>query len=119
MNEFQQLMQETTLFVTDRNWDQFHNPKDLAISLSLEAAELLECFQWKSSEDAVAKNRSEIIKEIADIMVYCMMLSNKLDFDLLEAVRIKMAENVKKYPVELAYGRSDKYTELGKGASDK
>lgn len=114
MDKFTELHQSIARFVTERNWDQFHNPKDLAISLSLEAAELLDCFQWKTSEEAVSKNRSNMIREIADIMVYCIMLADKLDFDLLEAVKNKMDENSRKYPVELAYGKSDKYTELGK-----
>ena len=113
MEQFDRIKDLVLKFSKDRNWDQFHNPKDLALSLSLEASELLECFQWKESDIAVKKNRDNMIKELADIVVYCIFLSDKLEVDLLEAVENKMQENALKYPVELSYGRAEKYTELG------
>lgn len=99
-------------FRDERNWKQFHNPKDLAISLSLEANELLELFQWKSSEEAVAKNRDKMAEELADVLAYAINLADVLDLDLDEIVRKKMAKNARKYPVELAKDRKEKYDEL-------
>lgn len=95
-----------------RNWKQFHSPKDLAISLSLEASELLENFQWKSSEEAVEKNFSKIRDELADVLYYTLLLSHDLGIDIEEAMMDKMKKNQEKYPVEKAYGSNKKYTEL-------
>ena len=100
-------------FRDERNWKQFHNPKDLAISLSLEAAELLEVFQW-SGADLSAEGKAEKIKEeLADIVNYCILMADRCGLDLDQIVRDKVQLNAKKYPVEKAYGRKDKYTELG------
>lgn len=99
-------------FRDDRDWKQFHNPKDLALSLSLEAAELLELFQWKSSEEAVQKNREKMKEELADVMVYCLDMADVLGFDPDEIIREKMAKNAAKYPVDKAKGSAKKYTEL-------
>lgn len=99
-------------FVEERNWGQFHNPKDLALSLSLEAAELLELFQWKSSSEAVEKNRERMKEELADVIVYAVDFAYVLGFDLDEIIRDKMAENREKYPVEKAKNSSKKYNEL-------
>lgn len=99
-------------FRDERNWRQFHNPKDLAISLNLEAGELLEIFQWKTSEEALEKSLSEIKDELADIAYYVLLLSHDLDIDLKEAIKEKLAKNEAKYPIDKAYGSNKKYTEL-------
>ena len=99
-------------FVEERNWKQFHNPKDLALSLSLEASELLELFQWKTSEEAVAKNREKMKDELADVIVYALDFADVLGFDLNEIITEKMKKNREKYPVEKAWNSSKKYDEL-------
>lgn len=98
-------------FVKERNWEQFHNPKDLAISLSLEASELLELFQWKSNDEALA-NIDDMKDELADIIVYAIDFASVLGFDLNEIIRNKMRKNREKYPVEKAKNSNKKYTEL-------
>ena len=95
-------------FTEDRDWDQFHTPANLAKSISIEANELLECFQW-SDEDY---NLDNVKEELADVLVYCRNMLDKLGLDEDEIVNAKMTKNEQKYPVEKAKGRSDKYTEL-------
>ena len=95
-----------------RDWKKFHNPKDLAISISLEAAELLEVFQW-SGEDVEVDSEKKINKvkeELADVMIYSILMSDTLGLDISEIINNKLEENNKKYPVEKAYGKADKYT---------
>ncbi|MHA4095914.1 nucleotide pyrophosphohydrolase [Bacillus cereus] len=99
-------------FRDERNWGQFHNAKDLAISLNLEASELLETFQWKSSEEAIETKMQEIKEEVADVMIYLLMLSDKLNIDLEEVVHVKLVKNAEKYPVEKAFGSNKKYNQL-------
>ncbi|MGX5598752.1 nucleotide pyrophosphohydrolase [Bacillus cereus] len=99
-------------FRDERNWSQFHNAKDLAISLNLEASELLETFQWKSSEEAIETKMQEMQEEVADVMIYLLMLSDKLNIDLQEVVHAKLVKNAEKYPVEKAFGSNKKYNEL-------
>ena len=99
----QETIYEVLKFRDDRNWKQFHNPKDLAISISLEAAELLEVFQW-SAED--------IREELADVLNYCILMADACGLDMDEIVLEKIRKNEKKYPVEKAYGHKEKYTEL-------
>lgn len=99
-------------FRDDRNWEQFHTPKDLALSLSLEASEVLENFQWKSSEEAVKDNLENLKDEIADVMIYSLLLAEKLGIDPEEAIIQKIKKNEQKDPVEKAFGKSKKYTEL-------
>ena len=99
-------------FVTERDWDQFHNPKDMAISLSLEAAELLEVFQWSGTDLEVKAKRPQMAEELADVLMYCIMLSQVLELDVEEIIRAKLVKNRQKYPVEKAYGSAKKYTEL-------
>ena len=106
------LLQKLIEFRDQRNWKQFHNPKDLAISLVLEAGELLENFQWKSSEQAVHEKSAGIEEEMADILMYLLLLSNELGIDLEKAVIDKIAKNVEKYPESKSYGSSKKYTDL-------
>ncbi len=105
-------IEECINFVKERNWEQFHNPKDLAISLSLEAAELLELFQWNTSDEAVEKNRDKMKDELADVIVYAIDFATVLGFDLNEIILEKMAKNRLKYPVEKARGSKKKYDEL-------
>lgn len=95
-------------FKEDRNWDQFHSPANLAKSISIEANELLECFQW--SDDNY--NLEHVKEELADVIVYCQDMLDKLELDADEIVNAKMDKNEAKYPVEKARGRADKYTEL-------
>ena len=100
-------------FRDDRNWKQFHNPKDLAISVSLEASELLEIFQW-SADDLFCENKKEKIEEeLADVLNYCILLADVCGLDLDEIIQKKVRRNSEKYPVELAFGNKAKYTELG------
>jgi NTP pyrophosphatase (non-canonical NTP hydrolase) len=106
------LVQQIIQFRDERNWEQFHNPKDLAISLSLEASELLENFQWKSSEEALDKNLNNIKDELADVLIYALSLSDVLGIDPEEAVIQKLEKNRAKYPVEKAYNSNKKYNEL-------
>lgn len=109
---FEEAAEKALAFREERDWTQFHNPKDLAISISLEAAELLEVFQW-SGQDVVVKAKDEIIKEeIADVIIYCIYLADTLGLNLADVISSKLDKNAKKYPVEKARGNARKYTEL-------
>jgi dCTP diphosphatase len=102
-------------FCDDRDWDQFHNPKDLAISLVLEAGEVLEHFQWKNDAEMSVHSKThkaDVAEELADVFYWVLLLSNKLDIDLIDAFKKKMAKNEQKYPVDKAKGSHKKYTEL-------
>ena len=99
-------------FRDDRNWRQFHNPKDLAISVSLEAAELLEIFQWSADDLVCADKLDKIREELADVLCYSVLLADRCGLDMDEIIREKMKRNAEKYPVEIAYGNKAKYTEL-------
>ena len=95
-------------FTEDRDWDQFHSPANLAKSISIEANELLECFQWSDTD----YNLEHVKEELADVIVYCQNMLEKLNLDVDEIVNDKMAKNEMKYPVEKARGNAAKYTEL-------
>lgn len=95
-------------FSEDRDWDQFHSPANLAKSISIEANELLECFQW--SDDNYDIN--EVKEELADVLVYCRNMLDKLNLDEDEIVNAKMNQNEKKYPVSKSKGKADKYNKL-------
>lgn len=99
-------------FCDDRDWSQFHDPKNLAISLQLEAAEVLELFQWTKDNEAKPGHEEDIADELADVMYWLIMLANHYDIDLTSALDRKMDKNEEKYPIEKAKGNSDKYTEL-------
>ena len=99
-------------FRDDRNWRQFHTPKDLAISLSLEAAELLEVFQWSGADLSCAGREDRVGEELADVLSCCILMADACGLDLNEILNRKMARNEEKYPVDKAWGRSAKYTEL-------
>lgn len=103
----EEVVQKLRAFVAERNWDQFHSPSNLAKSISIEAAELLEAFQW--SENA---NESKIREELADVLTYCILLADKYGLDPDEIVLAKLEETQKKYPVEKSFGKSDKYDRL-------
>jgi NTP pyrophosphatase (non-canonical NTP hydrolase) len=109
------LLAELLRFRQKRNWEQFHKPKDLAISLSVEAAELLEIFQWKTNEEVTAliasESKQRIQEEMADVAIMLSYLCHDLDIDLNSAVRSKLEKNEVKYPVQKAYGNSQKYDE--------
>ena len=108
----QETIDQILKFRDDRDWKQFHNPKDLAISISLEAAELLEVFQW-SAEDVTCSDKIDKIKEeLADVANYCVLMANACGLDLDEIVREKIKRNEEKYPIEKSKGSKRKYTNL-------
>jgi NTP pyrophosphatase (non-canonical NTP hydrolase) len=101
-------------FVEERDWDQFHSPKNLAMALSVEAAELVEIFQWLTEAESAAQDegrKQRAAAELADILVYLVRIADRLDIDLLQAVAHKLAENARKYPVERVRGKALKYDE--------
>jgi NTP pyrophosphatase (non-canonical NTP hydrolase) len=104
MNNVKKLIKE---FNEERDWDQFHSPENLAKSISIEAGELLECFQWNNNYDL-----EEVKEELADVLNYCIQMANKLGVDPKQIVMDKMEKTAKKYPVEKTKGKSDKYTKL-------
>ena len=110
-----QLTSRIVAFRDERDWQQFHSPRNLAASITIEAAELLELFQW-SSDSSVAQDvearRSDLEREIADVLIYCLLLAHDTGVDPVAAVEAKLAENEAKYPVDLARGSRAKYTEL-------
>jgi dCTP diphosphatase len=111
----QDLRNKLRQFAAERDWDQFHSPKNLAMALSVEAAELLEHFQWLSDAESAAmapEKRANISEEMADVLLYLIRLADKLDIDLANAATDKMSVNASKYPVQKARGSSKKYTEL-------
>ena len=110
--DINELQEQIVRFRDERNWRQFHNPKDLAISVSLEAAELLEVFQWSGADLTAGGKRDKIEEELADVMIYCGLMADAMGFDVAQIVQKKLARNAEKYPVEKAFGKSDKYTEL-------
>ena len=105
-------MDKINKFRDVRDWRQFHNEKDLAISISLEAAELLELFQWKSPEEVRENSIERIKEELADVLIYSHMLASNLDLDIDEIIEAKLEKNNIKYPVDKSRGNKEKYTEL-------
>ena len=105
-------MDKINQFRDDRDWRQFHNEKDLAISISLEAAELLELFQWKSPEEVRENSIERIKEELADVLIYSHMLASNLDLDIDEIIEAKLEKNNIKYPVDKSRRNKEKYTEL-------
>jgi dCTP diphosphatase len=115
VTELEKLREQLRAFAAERDWDQFHSPKNLAMAMSVEAAELLEHFQWLTEEqsrrlppDALAA----VNEEAADILLYLIRISDKLGIDLIAAANKKIALNARKYPADKARGTSKKYTEL-------
>lgn len=111
----QDLRDKLRQFAAERDWDQFHSPKNLAMALSVEAAELLEHFQWLSDADSAAlapEKRAKIGEELADVLLYLIRLADKLDIDLATAAAAKISVNASKYPAQKSRGSNKKYTEL-------
>ena len=109
MKESEEIIQALLKFRNERDWEQFHNPKDLALALNVEAGELLELFLWKNSDDA---NTEKIREELADVFAFAFMLAEKYNFDVKEIVLEKIKRNAEKYPIEKSKGTSKKYNEL-------
>jgi dCTP diphosphatase len=115
MDELQALRDRLSRFVAERDWDQFHTPKNLAMALIAEAGELVEHFQWLTPEqscDLPAQTLAEVELEIADVLLFLLRLCEKLDIDPLQAAHKKLELNAQKYPVDKARGRATKYDEL-------
>jgi dCTP diphosphatase len=115
MNDLSEVREALRRFAAERDWDQFHSPKNLASALAVEAAELLEPFQWLTDDQSrrLSPEQLKAVRaELADVLIYLVRLADKLDVDLLQAARDKLAENAAKYPVEKARGTSRKYTDL-------
>jgi NTP pyrophosphatase (non-canonical NTP hydrolase) len=109
MTQIKKITEELQKFRDERDWAQFHNPKDLALALSIEASELLEVFLWKSAEEADA---DKVKEELADVFAYAFMLADKYGLDVSQIMQEKLAKNKLKYPVEKARGSAKKYNEL-------
>ncbi|OGK19480.1 nucleotide pyrophosphohydrolase [Candidatus Roizmanbacteria bacterium RIFCSPHIGHO2_12_FULL_42_10] len=110
-----ELIKKIVKFRDARDWKQFHNPKDVALSLILEASELLEHFQWQSQKELdeyVKKHKDEIGEELADVLYWVLLMSNDFDIDIKKAFEKKMKKNESRYPVAKAKGKHDKYTKL-------
>lgn len=113
--DIEQVMQLIRSFREERDWMQFHNPKNLAMSIAIEAAEIMEHFQWKTFKEAekyAQDHKDEIAEEMADVAAYLFELSDNLGIDLIEAMEKKITKNAAKYPVEKAKGIHTKYTHL-------
>ena len=121
MDNVELILQRIREFRDERNWEQFHNPKDMAIAISLEAGELLEHFLWKGPsevETRVVSHRKEIEAELADISIYLFELAENLGVDLIDAMNRKITINAEKYPVDLVRGSSKKYSEYNQEHGD-
>lgn len=115
MDEIDRLTKRIVEFRDERDWKQFHNSKDLALSLVLEAAEVLEHFQWKNKEEIdeyIKTNKSDVGEELADVFYWVLLMSHDLGIDIEAALEEKMKQNERKYPVEKAKGKHAKYNEL-------
>lgn len=109
MSDLEALIQQWIAFRDERDWAQFHNPKDLALGLSIEAAELNELFLWKQPEEA---DPAKVREELADVFGFALLMAHHYGFDIREIVEEKLAKNAAKYPVEKSKGSNKKYTEL-------
>ena len=109
MSDLEELRQVVVKFTQERDWDQFHNGKDLALALSIEAAELNEAFLWKSASEV---NVEKVKEELADVVNYAILIADKYNLDIKQIVLDKIRRNAEKYPVEKAYGSAKKYNEL-------
>lgn len=109
MNDIEEILSAIRQFNADRDWDQFHNGKDLSVALSIEAGELLESYLWKQPEDV---NVDKVREELADVLLYAFQLADKYDLDIKQIMFDKLNRNAAKYPVEKARGSAKKYTEF-------
>ena len=107
--EFNEIMEQIVQFTKERDWDQFHNGKDLALALSIEASELNEVFLWKKPEEV---NVEKIKEELADVMNYAFLIAHKYDLDIKEIILAKLEKNSEKYPVNKAKGNAKKYNQI-------
>ena len=112
MSDFQELLDALEQFRDERDWGQFHDSKNLALALSIEAAELNELFLWKKEDEAEQVDKERLREELADVFAYAIMLAGRHGLDIPEIVKDKIAKNAQKYPVEKAKGSSAKYEEL-------
>lgn len=112
LNGYSELNERIRQFCEEREWSQFHDPKNLAISLQLEASEVLELFQWTKDNQVKPNKENEVTDELADVFYWLIMLANHYGIDLVSALDAKMGKNEEKYPVDKAKGSSAKYTEL-------
>jgi NTP pyrophosphatase (non-canonical NTP hydrolase) len=115
MATLKELSEKVIAFRDARDWKQFHNPKDVALSLVLEAAEVMEHFQWKNSkemEEHLKNNKGEIAEELADVMYWVLLMAHDFNIDIADAVKKKLEKTDKKYPVEKAKGKHTKYNKL-------
>jgi len=103
-----EIIKRLNKFTDERNWKQFHQPKNLAMSIMIEAAELLENYQWQNQKE----NIDNVKEELADIMSYCLLMCEEYQFDVKEIIANKIKKNEKKYPINKAYGKADKYDKL-------
>ena len=108
MDKLEQVKQRIDKFVTDRDWRQFHTPSNLAKSISIEASELLECFQWSDTD----YDLEHVKEELADVLNYCIQMSQVLNLDIVDILNAKMDKTEKKYPLEKSKGVSTKYDKL-------
>lgn len=109
MKDIEEIIDELLIFRNERDWEQFHNPKDLALAINIEAGELLELFLWKNAEDA---NKEKVKEELADIFSFAFLLADKYGFDVKQIILDKIKVNSEKYPVNKAKGTAKKYNEL-------
>ena len=109
MTDIKEIIQELIKFRNERDWEQFHNPKDLALAINVEAGELLELFLWKNADEA---NKEKVKEELADVFAFAFLLAEKYDFDVKQIVLEKIIKNGEKYPVDKAKGTAKKYDEL-------
>ena len=109
MSDINEILEKLREFNIERDWDQFHNGKDLAVALSIEASELLEAFLWKQPEDA---NRDKVKEELADVLNYAFQMADRYGFDIKHIMLEKLQKNAEKYPVDKAKGSAKKYNEL-------
>lgn len=115
MDDIRSLTEKIVAFREARNWKQFHNPKDMALSLALEAAEVMEHFQWKSiaeMEEYVKTNKDEVGEELADVLYWVLLMSHDLNIDIFQSLNEKLEKNELKYPVEKSKGKHSKYNKL-------
>lgn len=115
--KLQEIKDKVLAFAQERDWEQFHSPKNLSMAIAAEAAELMEHFLWQSPEQSrtdmeAEKLRAKVEEELADVFIFAIEFANMTGIDLASAIEAKMKRNAKKYPVEKARGRSDKYTDL-------
>lgn len=109
MNDIKQITEELIKFRNERDWEQFHNPKDLAMAINIESSELLEEFLWKKAEEAKIE---KVREELADVFAYAFLLADKYDLDVKQIVLDKIKSNGEKYPIDKAKGTAKKYNEL-------